>query len=121
MRNIPFWSAELWLCVQVRSLETNVRQLECEAERNADSIREYMQQIDTLQVRQGSTEGLPVPASPYMASLVKGQKVMPIMCIITLITCLPPMGSRAVWPTKRISEYLLGLSWATSLQSQQVF
>ncbi len=28
-----------------------MRQQECEAERNADSIREYLQQIDTLQVR----------------------------------------------------------------------
>ena len=35
----------------MRSLETLVRQLECEAERNADSIREHLQQIDTLQVR----------------------------------------------------------------------
>lgn len=37
--------------VQVRSLETLIRQQECEAERNADSIRAYLQQIDTLQVR----------------------------------------------------------------------
>ena len=28
-----------------------MRQQECEAERNADSTREYLQQIDTLQVR----------------------------------------------------------------------
>ena len=39
------------LRMQVRSLEALVRQLECEAERNADIIREYLQQIDILQVR----------------------------------------------------------------------
>ena len=42
----------------MRSLETLVRQQECEAERNADSIREYLQQIDALQVGQGSAEHL---------------------------------------------------------------
>lgn len=41
---------EMHRAVQVRSLEILVRQLECEADRNADTIREYLQQIDTLQV-----------------------------------------------------------------------
>ncbi len=38
--------------LQVRSLQTLVRQSECEAERNADTILAQQEQIDTMQVIQ---------------------------------------------------------------------
>lgn len=44
--------------VQVRSLQTNVRQLECEADRHNADLNQYQQEVDDLKVSMERPEAL---------------------------------------------------------------